>query len=147
MLCKLSFVSLGPGHTCTATCRRMPCNWKNAATNATTMRSNMHVFECRSIDDWSATTILKIRWPVRSLTVGRLIAKSLEMDYNWSATGWRMVGYKSAMGWRLTIDQAISCVGVIINKALTNCYTMAITISIMPYCLFCGYFPVMIYVD
>ena len=27
------------GHTCTATCRRLPCNLKTAATNATTVRS------------------------------------------------------------------------------------------------------------
>ena len=83
----------------------------------------------------------------QSTTGRRLIANWLEMGCNWSATGWRLVGDRSAMGWRLTIDQTICCVGVIMNKALINCYSMAISISIMSYCLFWGYFPVRTYID
>ena len=86
---------LSPGHTCTATCRRLPCDWKTAATNATTVRSKTAFFGCRSIGDWSATSIPKIRRPVgdRSATGGRLIANSLEMGCNWSTTGRQLVGY------------------------------------------------------
>ena len=106
-------------------------------------------FGCRSIGDWSATTIPKNRLPVgdRSATGGRLIANWLEIGCDWSATGWRLVGDRSAMSWRLTIEQTICCVGVIMNKALINCYSMAISISIMSYCLFLGYFLVRIYID
>ena len=97
-------------------------------------------FGCRSIGDWSATTIPKSRRPVedRSATGGRLIANWLEMGFDWSATGWRLVVDRSAISWRLTIEQTICCVGVIMNKALINCYSMAISIYIliMPYCLF-----------
>ena len=102
-----------------------------------------------STADWSATTIPKNRRPVgdRSATGGRLIANWLEMGCNWSATGWRVVGDRSAMTWRLTIKQTICCVGVIMNKALINYYSMAIDISIMSYCLFWGYFLVRIYID
>ena len=76
----------------------------------------------------------------RSATGGQLIANWLEMGCDWSATRWRLVGDRSAMSWRLTIEQTICCVGVIMNKALINCYSMAISISIMSYCLFFGYF-------
>ena len=53
------------------------------------------------------------------------------------------------MSWRLTIEQTICCVGVIMNNvtALINCYSMAISISIMSYCIFLGYFLVRIYID
>ena len=95
-------------------------------------------FGCRSIGDWSTTTIPKIG--DQSATGGRLIANWLEMGCDWSATGWRLVGDRSAMGWWLTTDQTICCVGVIMNKALTNCTNMVISISIMPYCLFLCYF-------
>ena len=61
----------------------------------------------------------------RSATGGRLIANWLEMGCDWSATRWRLVGDRSAMSWRLTIEQTICCVGVIMNKALINCYSMA----------------------
>ena len=111
---------------------------KTAATNATTVRSKLQFFGCRSIGDWSATTFPKCRRPVedRSATGGRLIANWLEMGCDWSATGWRLVGDRSAMGWRLTIDQTICCVGIIIIKALMNCYSMTISILIMSNCLF-----------
>ena len=133
---------ISPGHTCTATCRRLPCDQKTAATNATTVRSKTAFLGCRSISNWSATTIPKNRRPVsdRSATGGRLIANWLEMVWDWSATRWRLVGDRWAMSWRLTIEQTICCVGVIKNKALINCYSMAISISIMSYCLFWGYF-------
>ena len=53
-------------------------------------------------DDWSATTIPKNRRPVgdRSATGGRLIANWLEIGCDWSATGWRLVGDKSATDYR-----------------------------------------------
>ena len=69
------------------------------------------------------------------------------MGCDWSATGWRLVGDRSAIGWQQTIDQTICCVGVLMNKAMINCYSMAISMSIMSYCLFLGYFLVRIYVD
>ena len=102
-----------------------------------------------SVADQSATTIPKNRRPVgdRSATGERLIANWLEIGCDWSATGWRLVGDRSTMSWRLTIEQTIYCVGVIMNKALINCYSMAISISIMSYCLFWGYFLVRIYID
>ena len=109
---------------------------KTAATNATTVQSKRHFFGCRSIGDWSATTIPKSRRPVedRSATGGRLIANWLEMGCDWSATGWRLVVDRSAISWRLTIEQTICCVGVIVNKALINCYSMAISIYIYWLC-------------
>ena len=58
----------------------------------------------------------------RLATGGRLIANWLEMGCDWSATRWRLVGDRSAMSWRLTIEQTICCVGVIMNKTLMNCY-------------------------
>ena len=73
-----------------------------AATNATTVRSKLHFFGCRSIGDWSATTIPKSRRPVeeRSATGWRLIAKWFEMGCDWSATGWRQVGDGLATDYR-----------------------------------------------
>ena len=93
---------LSPGHTCTATCRRLPCDWKTAATNATTVRSKTAFFGCRSIGDWSATTVPKNRRPFadRSATGGRLIANWLEMGCDWSATRWRLVGDELATDYR-----------------------------------------------
>ena len=70
----------------------------------------------------------------------QLIGNWLRLVGNWLCD-W------SAMGWRLTIDQTICCEGVIMNKALINCYSMTISISIMSYCLLWGYFPVRIYID
>ena len=127
-----------PGHTCTATCRRLPCDWKTAATNATTVRSKTAFFGCRSIGDWSATTIPKNRRPVgnRSATGGRLIANWLEIGCNWSATGRRWVG-----DW---LSNKQFAVGAIMNKALIKCYSMAISILIMSHCLFLVYFLVRI---
>ena len=93
---------LSPGHTCTATCRRLPCDLKTAATNATTVRSKLHFIGCRSIGDRSATAILKNRRPVGewSATGGRLIANWLEMGCDWSATRWRLVGEELATDYR-----------------------------------------------
>ena len=109
---------------------------KTAATNATTVQSKLQFFGCRSIGDWSATTIPKSRRPVEDWWAidCQLIGNGLNCD--WSATGWRLVGDKSAMGWRLAIDQTICCVGAIMIKALMNCYSMTISISIMSHCLF-----------
>ena len=134
----VSQVAWSPGYICTATCRRLPRDWKAAATNATHCAIKTAFFGCRSIGDWSVTTIPRNRRPVgdRSATGARLIANWLEMGCDWSASGWRLVGDRSAMGWRLTIDQTICCVCVIMNKALIDCYSMAISISIMSYCLF-----------
>ena len=98
----LHMPGLSPGHTSTATCRRLHCDWNTAATNATTVRSKLHFFGCRSIGDWSATTIPKNRRPVgdRSATGGRLIANWLEMGCDWLATGWRLVGDGLATDYR-----------------------------------------------
>ena len=102
-----------------------------------------------SVADQSATgrrqlSLKKGDW---SVTGGRLIVNWLEMGCDRSATGWRLVGDRSAMSWRLTIEQSICCVGVNMNKALINFYSMAISISIMSNCLFLGYFLVRIYID
>ena len=59
----------------------------------------------------------------------------LEMGCDWSATGWRLVGDRSAMARRLTIDQTMCCISIIMNKALINYHSMTISISIMSYCL------------
>ena len=95
---------------------------KTAATNATTVRSKRHFF---SVADQSATGRRQL-----SLKVGDW----LEMGCDWSATGWRLVVDRSAISWRLTIEQTICCVGVIMNKALINCYSMAISIYIYWLC-------------
>ena len=60
------------------------------------------VFGCRSIGDWSVTTIPKNRRPVGdgSVTGGRLIANWLEIGCDWSATGWRLVGDELATDYR-----------------------------------------------
>ena len=90
-----------------------------------------------SVGDQSATgrRQLSLKSGDQSATGGRLVANWLEMGCDWSATGWRLVGDRSAMGWRLTIDQTICSIGVIMNKALISYYSMAISISIMSYCL------------
>ena len=129
----------------------MYCNQSATALrrkNSCNQCNHCAIKNCRSIGDWSATTIPKNRRPVgdRSATGGRLIANWLEIGCDWSATGWRLVGHRSAMGWRLTIEQTICCVVVIMNKALIHFYSMAISISIMSYCLFLGYFLVRIYI-
>ena len=90
---------------------------------------------------------LSLKIADQSATGWRVIANWLEMGCDWSATRWRLVGDRSAMSWRLTIEQKISCVGVIMNKALMHCYRIAINISFMSYCLFWGYFLVRIYID
>ena len=63
-------------------------------------------------------------YPKKSATGGRLIANWLEMGCDWSAPRWRLVGDRSVMSWRLTIEQTICCVGVIMNKALMNYYSI-----------------------
>ena len=91
-----------------------------------------------SVADQSATgrRQLSLKIGDHLATGGHLIANLLEMGCDWSATGWQLVGDRSAMSWRLTIEQTICCVGVTMNKALINCYSMAISISIMYHCLF-----------
>ena len=126
--CKASVTHvLQPVNDCLAT-------EKTAATSATTVRSKLHFFSCRSIGDWSATTVPKNWRPVGDWWAidCQLIGNGLRLVGNWLATGRRQV----SMGWRPTINQTIFCVGVIMNKALINCYSMAINISIMSYCLF-----------
>ena len=72
-----------------------------------------------SVADQSATGRRQL-----SLTIGdqlatgrRLVGDWLPTDWKWVAIGRQLVGDWSAMGWRLTIDQTICCVGVIMNKA------------------------------
>ena len=115
---------------------------RTAATNATTVRSKLHF----SVADQSASGRRQISLKIddHSATGGRLIVNWLKMGCDWSATSWWLVGDRSEMGLRLTIDQTICYVGVIMNKALINCYSMAINISITSYCLFLGYFTVRI---
>ena len=79
----------------------------------------------------------------RSATGGRLIANWLEMGCDWSATRWRLVGDELATDYR-TNNVLCRCNQ---DKVLINCYSMAISISIMSYCLFLGYFLVMIYIN
>ena len=98
------------------------------------MRSKTAFFGCRSIGDWSATTIPKNRRPVgdRLATCGRLIANWLEIGCDWSATGWRLYlerlfliaetlqlfGDRSATDRQLVGDQsaAKNCVGIVCNR-------------------------------
>ena len=74
MFCNLSATALG---------------LKTAATNATTVRSKLQFFGCRSIGNWSATTIPKSRRPVedRSAIDCQLIGNGLRLVGNWLATG------------------------------------------------------------
>ena len=93
---------LDPLHVCGLKPRsHMYCNLsatalrlKTAATSATTVRSKTAPFGCRSIGDWSATTIPKNRRPVgdRSATDCKWFGNGLRSIGNWLATGRRLVG-------------------------------------------------------
>ena len=75
---------------------------KTAATSATTVRSKVHFFGCRSIGDWSATTIPKNRRPVGDWWAidCQLIENGLRLVGNWLATGRRQVGDGLATDYR-----------------------------------------------
>ena len=67
---------------------------KTAATSATTVRSKVHFFGCRSIGDWSATTIPKNRRPVGDWWAFdcQLIGNGLRLVDNWLVTGrWQLI--------------------------------------------------------
>ena len=102
MIILLTHICLSPSHTCTATCRRLPCDWKTAATNATKVRSKTAFFGCRSIGDWSATTIPKNRRPVGDWWAidCQLIGNGLRLVGNSLATGRRQVGDELATDYR-----------------------------------------------
>ena len=87
-----------------------------------------------SVADQSGTgrRQLSLKIGDRSATGGRLIANWLEMGYDWSETRWRLVGDELATDYR-TNNLLCRCNH---DKVLINCYSMAISISIMSYCLF-----------
>ena len=86
----------------------------------------------RSVGDW---------WAIDC----QLIGNRLWLVGNWLATGRRQVGDELATDYRT--NNLLCKLGVIMNKALINCYSMAFSMSIMSYCLFVGYFLVRVYID
>ena len=87
-----------------------------------------------SVADQSASGRRQISLKIgdQSATGGRF---GLPTDWKWVATGRQLVGDWSAMSWRLTFEQTICCVGVIMNKALIKCYHGIIVYFWVIYCL------------
>ena len=138
--------------------KRKPRSHMYCILSATALRLKNSCNQCNHCAIKNCIFRLQINWRLvgdnyplkigdQSATGRRLSANWLEMGCDWSATRWRLVGDRSAMSWRLTIEQTLCCVDVIMNKALISCYSMAISKSIMSYCLFLGYFLVRIYID
>ena len=98
----VSQVAWSPGYTCTATCRRLPCDWKAAATNATTVRSKLHF----SVADQSPTGRWQLSLEIgdQSATDRRLVRDWLPTDWKWVAIGRQLVGDWSATGQRWVGD-------------------------------------------
>ena len=72
-----------------------------------------------SVADQSTTgrRQLSLKIGDQSVTGRRLVGDWLPTDWKWVANGRQLVGDRSAMSWRLTMEQTIWCVGVIMNIA------------------------------